>query len=56
MAMMSSFSSLDTANCTLQPPAKSPISRIMRIAMSRMRWNVVSLKVIAGATVMLSPV
>ena len=28
----------------------------MRMAMSRMRWNVVSLRVIAGATVMLSPV
>ena len=30
--------------------------RIILMAMSRMRWNVESLKVMAGATVMLSPV
>ena len=56
IAMMSSFSSGDTANWTLQPPAKSPMLRIILMAMSRMRWNVESLKVMAGATVMLSPV
>ena len=56
IAMMSSFSSGLTANCTLQPPAKSPILRIIFIAISRMRWKAVSDNVIAGATVMESPV
>ena len=44
------------ANCTLQPPAKLPRLRIIFIAMFRMFWKAVSLSVIAGATVMLSPV
>ena len=56
MAMMSSFSSGETANCTLHPPAKAPMEFIMWMAMSRIRWNVVSDKVMAGATVMESPV
>ena len=56
MAMMSSFSSGDTANCTLQPPANAPMEFIMWMAMSRIRWKVVSDSVIAGATVMESPV
>ena len=29
MAIMSSFSSGETANCTLHPPSKSPIERII---------------------------
>ncbi len=29
MAMISSRSSAETANCTLHPPAKSPMERIM---------------------------
>ncbi len=56
MAIISSASSGLTANCTLQPPAKSPIFRIILIAMSRMRWKVRSDSVIAGATVIESPV
>ena len=35
MAIISSFASGDTANCTLQPPSKSPILRIILIDMSR---------------------
>ena len=53
---MSSFASGETANCTLHPPAKFPIARIIIMAMSRIFWKVVSLKVMAGATVILSPV
>ena len=56
MAITSSFSSGETANCTLHPPAKFPIERIIRIAISRIFWNVVSDNVIAGATVIESPV
>ena len=56
IAIMSSFSSGDTANWTLHPPAKSPMLRIILMAMSRILWNVESLSVMAGATVMLSPV
>ena len=56
IAMMSSFSSGLTANCTLQPPAKSPMLRIILIAISRIRWKVRSDNVIAGATVIESPV
>ena len=56
MAIISSFSSGLTANCTLQPPAKSPMLRIILMAMSRIRWKAVSERVIAGATVMESPV
>src|SRR5450432_3285 len=44
------------ANCTLQPPAKFPSERIMRMALFRISWKAVSLSVIAGATVMESPV
>src|SRR2546422_7223689 len=40
-----------TANWMLQPPASTPISRMMAIAASRMRWYSRSLRVIAGATV-----
>ena len=56
MAIISSSSSGLTANWTLQPPAKSPILRIIWIAISRIRWKVRSFSVIAGATVMESPV
>ncbi len=56
IAIISSFSSGDTANCTLQPPSKSPIERIILIAMSRIFWKVLSDSVIAGATVIESPV
>ena len=37
IAIISSFSSALTANCTLQPPEKSPILRIILIAISRIR-------------------
>ena len=40
----------------LQPPAATPISRMMRIAASRMVWYSRSVSVIAGATVIESPV
>ena len=40
----------------LQPPASTPISRMMAIAASRITWYSRSVSVIAGATVMLSPV
>jgi hypothetical protein len=40
----------------LHPPASTPISRMMAIAASRMRWYSRSLSVIAGATVIESPV
>ena len=56
MATISSFSSGETANCTLHPPEKLPMARIMRMAMSRMRWNVRSERVMAGAMVIESPV
>ena len=56
MAMISSSSSGLTANCTLQPPAKSPIERIIWIAISRIFWYVLSESVMAGATVIESPV
>ena len=45
-----------TANWMLQPPASTPISRMMAIAASRMRWYSRSLSVMAGATVIESPV
>ena len=44
------------ANCTLHPPAKFPKLRIMSMALLRMSWKEVSLKVMAGATVIESPV
>ena len=56
MAIISSLTSGETANWTLQPPAKFPIERIILIAMSRILWKVVSESVIAGATVIESPV
>src|SRR5688500_10470232 len=55
MAMISSVSGL-MANCTLQPPAKLPRSRIIMIAVLRINCIPVSLNVIAGATVTESPV
>ena len=45
-----------TANWMLQPPASTPISRMIAIAASRITWYSRSVSVIAGATVMLSPV
>ncbi len=45
-----------TANWMLHPPASTPISRMIAIAASRIRWYSRSVRVIAGATVMLSPV
>ncbi len=45
-----------TANWILQPPASTPISRITAIAASRITWYSRSVSVIAGATVIESPV
>jgi hypothetical protein len=45
-----------TANCTLEPPVSTPISRMIAIEASRMRWYSLSVSVIAGATVIESPV
>ena len=45
-----------TANWMLQPPVSTPTSRMTPIAMSRRRWYSTSVSVIAGATVMESPV
>ena len=45
-----------TANWMLQPPVSTPTSRMTPIAMSRSRWYSTSVSVIAGATVMESPV
>jgi hypothetical protein len=45
-----------SANCTLHPPASTPISRMIATAASRMRWYSRSVSVIAGATVIESPV
>jgi hypothetical protein len=45
-----------TANWMLQPPASTPISRMIAMAASRITWYSRSVSVIAGATVMLSPV
>ena len=55
MAMISSVSGL-RANWMLHPPAKLPRSRMMAIEVFLISWNAVSLSVIAGATVMESPV
>ena len=44
------------ANCTLEPPVSTPISRMMAMAASRMIWYSRSVRVWAGATVMESPV
>jgi hypothetical protein len=45
-----------TANCTLLPPVVTPISRMIAIEASRMRWYSLSVSVCAGATVIESPV
>ncbi len=45
-----------TANWMLQPPASTPISRMMAMAASRIRWYSTSVSVWAGATVTESPV
>ena len=45
-----------TANWMLQPPVSTPTARMTSIATSRMRWYSRSVSVMAGATVMLSPV
>ncbi len=55
MTMMSSVSGL-TENWMLHPPANEPIPAMQRMARSRIFWYSVSGRVMAGATVMLSPV
>ncbi len=45
-----------TANWMLLPPVSTPISRMIARDWSRSRWYSTSLRVCAGATVMLSPV
>ncbi len=45
-----------TANWMLEPPVSTPISRMTAMAASRMRWYSLSVRVIAGATVIESPV
>ena len=45
-----------TANCTLEPPVSTPISRKHAIEASRISWYSLSLSVSAGATVIESPV
>ena len=45
-----------TANCTLHPPAKLPMPFIILMARFRIHWYTVSGSVIAGATVIESPV
>ena len=45
-----------TANCTLEPPVSTPISRSTAIEALRMIWYSLSVSVSAGATVMESPV
>jgi hypothetical protein len=44
------------ANCTFEPPVSTPISRMMAIVASRIRWYSLSVSVCAGATVIESPV
>ncbi len=44
------------ANCTLEPPVSTPISRSTAIEAVRMRWYSLSVRVRAGATVIESPV
>ncbi len=55
MTMTSPFAGL-TANCTLAPPVATPISRMIARAPSRRRCSSRSVRVIAGATVIESPV
>ena len=45
-----------TANCTLEPPVSTPISRSTAIEASRMIWYSLSVSVSAGAMVIESPV
>ena len=45
-----------TANCTLEPPVSTPISRSTAIEALRMIWYSLSVSVSAGATVIESPV
>ena len=45
-----------TANCTLDPPVSTPISRSTAIEASRMIWYSLSVSVSDGATVIESPV
>mmetsp|Transcript_5486 Transcript_5486/g.18559 ORF Transcript_5486/g.18559 Transcript_5486/m.18559 type:complete len:288 (-) Transcript_5486:66-929(-) len=45
-----------TANCTLEPPHSTPISRMIAMDWSRRRWYSLSVRVCAGARVMESPV
>ncbi len=45
-----------TANWMLEPPVSTPISRMTRMDRSRRCWYSRSVRVCAGATVMLSPV
>ncbi len=45
-----------TANCTLEPPVSTPISRSTAIEASRITWYSLSVSVCAGATVIESPV
>eukprot|EP00958_Prasinococcus_capsulatus_P026715 scaffold4987_cov363-Prasinococcus_capsulatus_cf.AAC.4 len=53
---MTSPSAGFTANCTLEPPHATPISRMISIDASRKRWYSLSVSVWAGAMVMESPV
>ena len=45
-----------SANWMLEPPVSTPTARMMAREASRMRWYSGSVRVSAGATVMLSPV
>ena len=45
-----------TANCTLEPPVSTPISRSTAIEALRIIWYSLSVRVSAGATVIESPV
>ncbi len=45
-----------TANWMFDPPVSTPISRMQRIAASRISWYSRSVSVCAGATVIESPV
>ena len=55
MTVMRPFSGL-SANCTLEPPVSTPISRRIAIEASRIVWYSRSVSVCAGATVIESPV
>ena len=55
MTIIRPFSGL-TANWMFEPPVSTPISRITASAASRMIWYSLSVRVIAGATVIESPV